>query len=76
MSHYKTITELLGGKGNNAIEETLLAPIEDLQEKATVVSAHNPTPSNQLAKQKLVTMTEQLKACLTLNDPLNLFMKG
>lgn len=76
MSDYKAITALLGGKGNTDIQETLVMPIQDLQEKATVMSGHNPTPSNQMAQQKLVNMAEQLKSCLTLSDPLKLFMKG
>ena len=73
MSNYKTITSLLREE-KNLVQETLLVPLKSLEKTTKTISEFNPTESNEAAKQKLQNITEKLHACLTLHDPLKLFI--
>ena len=73
MSNYQTITGLLGGKSEAVLQETLVTPLETLQQKTKAVSERNPTAPNQLAKEKLEGMADRLMACLKPSNPLKLF---
>ncbi|WP_019217127.1 hypothetical protein [Legionella tunisiensis] len=75
MSNYQTITALLG-KNQTVLQETVVAPLETLQSTANTMSAASPTASNQQAKQKLDGMAEMLRACLTPDNPMQLFKQG
>lgn len=73
MSNYKTITALLGGRIDPRVQESLLKPLQSLEETTLAVSKINPTDSNQLARESFVEIAEQLTACLAPANPLNLF---
>lgn len=73
MSNYQTITALLGNKNQAVLQETVVTPLETLQDKTKIMSAACPTASNQQAKQKLDGMADTLRACLIPNNPLQLF---
>ncbi|MFW2569955.1 hypothetical protein [Legionella sp. 29fVS95] len=76
MSNYQTITALLGKKNQAVVQETVVAPLETLLNTTNTMSEARPTVSNQVAKQKLDGMADMLRACLTPDNPMQLFKQG